>query len=112
VCLQKGCQLVSSAKKDAGRVVSSVPQSKIACPSCGRAFEPGASRVGINYCRGAALLQFIDAEPGLTAWELSRVSGIGYIDARGLSKLREYDAVITEAEEREAGGFRYHHWTA
>jgi hypothetical protein len=90
---------------------NSITQKSPECPSCSRVFKPGISWAGANFCRGAALLRFIDAEPGLSAWELSRISGIPYTDTtRGLAKLREYEAVTVEAEGREAGGFRYRRW--
>jgi hypothetical protein len=79
-----------------------------ACPSCGRVCEAGATWTGSNYCRGFTLLEFIQDNPGLSGWELAEISGVPYADAtRGLAKLREYGAVATEAEEREAGGIRY-----
>lgn len=92
---------------------SSITQKWPACPSCERVCEPGATWKGANFCRGVILLRCIDDEPGLSAWELARLSGMGYNDAsRGLSKLREYGAITVEAEEREAGGFRYRYWSA
>ena len=81
------------------------------CPSCGRVCKPGETWPGANYCRGLILLGFIEDAPGLTAWELSQASGVPYTDAtRGLAKLREFDAVSTEAEERPQGGYRYRYW--
>jgi hypothetical protein len=84
-----------------------------ACPSCSRACMPGTTWAGANYCRGAILLAIIDKKPGLTGWQLAQVSGLAYPRAvSGLAKLREYQAVRTEAEEREAGGFRYRYHPA
>ena len=81
------------------------------CPSCGRECEAGRTWRGANYCRGLALLRFIEDEPGLSGWELSQKSGVPYTDAtRGLAKLREYRVVHTESVERTKGGIRYHYW--
>jgi hypothetical protein len=89
------------------------PASSPACPSCGRAFRAGATWAGANYCRGLALLGFIQQNPGKSAWELSQVSGMPYVAAtRGLAKLREHEVVSIEAEERVQGGFRYRYWPA
>ena len=83
-----------------------------ACPSCGRICEPGKTWKGANYCRGLALLAFIAQAPGLSAWELSKLSGLPYKDTtRGLEKLREYGAVTTEREEIEGDRFRYKYFT-
>jgi hypothetical protein len=82
------------------------------CPSCGRAFEPGMTWPGANFCRGLTLLRFIEDQPGLSAWELSQASSIPYADTtHGLAKLREYRVVRAESEEREAGGVRYRYWS-
>jgi hypothetical protein len=84
-----------------------------ACPSCGRRFEAGLTWPGANFCRGFTLLPFIEENPGLSGWELSQLAGMDYSDAsRGLARLREYSAVATEAEEREAGGIRYRYSSA
>jgi hypothetical protein len=86
---------------------------KAACPSCGRACELGATWKGANYCRGLVLLQVINDNPGLSAWELSQISGVPYTDAtRGLAKLREFKVVSTESEERLEGGIRYRYYPA
>jgi hypothetical protein len=83
------------------------------CPSCGRVCDPAATWKGANYCRGFALLPFIESNPGLSAWELSQVSGMSYQDAtRGLAKLREYEAVLAEPEDRGDGSYRYRYWPA
>jgi hypothetical protein len=51
--------------------------------------------------------------PGLTTFELSLESGLSYQDAsRGLAKLREYNAVRFEPEQRAEGGIRYRHYPA
>jgi hypothetical protein len=91
---------------------ATISQSPPACPSCGRACEPGATWKGANYCRGLILLRFIEDKPGLSAWELSQISSVPYTDAtRGLAKLRDYQAVDTVMEERSGGdGFRYRYW--
>jgi hypothetical protein len=90
-----------------------VTLTKTICPSCGRLCEPAATWKGANYCRGLILLRFIEDQPGLSGWELSQTSGIPYTGATRLfAKLREYGVVTTEAEEREAGGFRYRYWPA
>ena len=94
---------------------SSIQQPRLTrptCPSCGRIFKPGSSWAGSNYCRGLFLLGFINDNPGLSGWELSEVSGLPYGDAtRGLTKLREYDAVATEKEDIEGDRFRYRYST-
>jgi hypothetical protein len=95
--------------------IPSNPQNALspACPSCGRVFQPGATWAGANYCKGLALLPFIQGTPGKSAWELSQASGLPYPDTtRGLAKLRGYNAVCTESEERVQGGVRYRYWPA
>jgi hypothetical protein len=83
------------------------------CPSCGRICDPASTWKGANYCRGLALLRFIEANPGLSRWELSKISGMSYNDTvRGLTKLREHNVVITQSEERAQGGTRYRYWPA
>ena len=82
------------------------------CPSCGRVFQSSASWAGANFCRGLLLLVFIEDTPGLSAWELSQLSGLPYEDTKkGLEKLREYDAVATVREEIEGDRFRYRYST-
>jgi hypothetical protein len=84
-----------------------------ACPSCGRLCDPGATWKGVNYCRGFALLSFIEQNPGLSAWELSQLAGMAYPHtSSALAKLHERKVVDTEAEERAEGGFRYRYWSA
>lgn len=81
------------------------------CPSCKRTCKPGATWAGANYCRGIILLDFIQDNPGLSAWELSQASGVPYTDAtRGLNKLREYGVVNTVSEDKGDGKFRYRYW--
>ena len=85
--------------------------TKPSCPSCGRVCASGATWKGANYCRGLILFRFIKDAPGLTGWELSQASGMNYTDAtRGLAKLREFDVVSTESEDRIQGGVRYRYW--
>jgi predicted transcriptional regulator len=53
-------------------------------------------------------MAFIAERPGLSAWELSGLSGLSYAQcSKGLQKLRDIEAVKYEAEERESGGIRY-----
>jgi hypothetical protein len=83
------------------------------CPSCGRPCAPGASWTGSNFCRGLILLDFVAKNPGQSAWELSLRSGIAYVEtSRALLKLREYNLVTFEAEERAQGGQRYRYYPA
>ena len=79
------------------------------CPSCGEVFEMGVFWQGANFCRGLFLLGVIAETPGLSAWELSDLSGIPMKDAqRGLEKLRSWDVVGYAAEDRGDGEtFRY-----
>jgi hypothetical protein len=78
------------------------------CSRCNKAFQLGATWHGANYCRAAFLLAVIAANPGLSTWELSQVSGIAYQDAsRALLRAREAGAVDLTVEEREQGGTRY-----
>jgi hypothetical protein len=82
------------------------------CPSCGRTCDPEATWQGVNYCRGLVLLRFIEANPGLSGWELSQISGMAYNDTvRGLAKLSERGVVITQSEDRVQGGVRYRYWS-
>jgi hypothetical protein len=75
------------------------------CPSCGHAFLPGVTWPGANYCRGMALIRFIEAHPGSSGWELSQTIGMPYNDVLGgLSKLRQFGAVVTRTEPRESEG--------
>jgi hypothetical protein len=81
------------------------------CPQCNRAFAPGQWWQGANYCRGLFLLNEIYVKSGLSAWELSQESGMAYRDVtKGLQKLRDWDIVVTETEEREQGGIRYRYF--
>lgn len=85
--------------------------SRPSYPSCARTIEPGASWKGSNHCKAAVLLPVIDSNPGLSTWELSHLCGVLYRDvARGLSKLREHEAVLVEKEDRGDGSYRYRHW--
>lgn len=69
------------------------------CPSCDRPCKRGATWHGANYCRGLALLRYIEDQPGLSGWELAQLSGIPYSDAtRGLAKLREFEVVEVAQE--------------
>jgi hypothetical protein len=79
------------------------------CPSCNRAFTPGDTWKGANYCRGLFLLGVIEKNPGLSAWELSEFTSMSMTDAqRGLAKLRDFKVVGYESEPRdEEGSFRY-----
>ena len=82
------------------------------CPHCQRLFEPGTTWKGANYCRGLFLLKVIGEYPGLSAWELSQKAKMAYGDTtRGLLKLRDFDLLTFEAEERDGGGQRYRYWS-
>jgi hypothetical protein len=88
-----------------------VSKSPPQCPSCGRTCDPESTWKGAHYCRGLALLRFIEANPGLSGWELSQISGMSYDDTtRGLAKLREHGVAITQSEDRAQGGARYRYW--
>jgi hypothetical protein len=90
-----------------------IPPSPPRCPSCGRTSEEAATWAGANYCRGLALLRFIEDQPGLSGWELAQVSGMPYPEAtRGLEKLRGKGAVAAQAEERADVGFRCRYYPA
>lgn len=81
------------------------------CPSCGRSIVPGTTWKGANYCRGLALLRFIEDDPGLSARELSQRGGVPYTDmTRGFAKHQEYLLVRTETKERQQSGTRYGYW--
>jgi hypothetical protein len=81
------------------------------CPSCKKTFEAGTTWTGANYCRGLALAVCIKDKPGLSAWELSKASGIAYGDVHaGLLKLRDFGVVSVESEERATGGERYRYY--
>jgi hypothetical protein len=83
------------------------------CPSCGRLCAPAASWPGSIFCRGLILLDFVAKKPGQSAWELSQASGIAYSDvSRALLKLRHYNLVTFEAEERDQGRQRYRYFPA
>jgi DNA-binding transcriptional regulator GbsR (MarR family) len=84
-----------------------------ACPSCNEPLKAGSSWIGANYCRGLFLLKAVAVTPGLSAWELSEHTGMVYKDvSNGLQKLREWDIVLTKAEERDQGGVRYRYYPA
>jgi hypothetical protein len=90
---------------------SNHPEKYPVCPGCKRSCTPLATWVGANYCRGRILLPVIARQPGLSGWELAEASGLCYGDAtKALAKLREYELVITKAEPRPQGGFRYRYW--
>lgn len=83
------------------------------CRFCGREFRQGEWWSWANMCRASHLLPIIVDNPGLSAWELSQVSGLNYQDtSKGLQKARDGGLVTTEAEDREAGGIRYRYWPA
>jgi hypothetical protein len=82
------------------------------CPACHRDFKPGEFWSGANFCRGRFLLPMIQEHPGLSAWELSRLTKMPYAGVtKGLQKLREWALVDFEAEDRENGGQRYRYST-
>ena len=81
------------------------------CPSCGRPFTPGVTWDNANSCRAFFLASHILDAPGLSAWELAKLTGLSYTDAtRGLVKAREYDLFRIKKEEKESGGFRYRYF--
>jgi hypothetical protein len=89
---------------------TSVTQSTYpACPKCGRRFIPGEYWSGANYCRSRFLVELVRDNEGLSAWELSQISGgMTYSDvSKGLQKSRDSKVVTTQAEDREQGGVRY-----
>ena len=54
---------------------------------------------------------FIEDSPGISAWELSELTGMSYQNAsRGLTKLRDHQVVEFRSEERDNGGIRYRHY--
>lgn len=79
------------------------------CPSCGRMFIPGVFWSGANYCRALYLMSALPEHEGSSAAELAEATGMTFGDAaKGMTRLRERDAVRFEAEERgQGGGFRY-----
>ncbi len=82
------------------------------CPSCEQSLDADGIQ-GVNYCRALFLLPFIEAAPGLTGWELSQRSGLSYgATVRGTQRLRDRDAVVAEAEDRDQGGIRFRYFPA
>ncbi len=82
-----------------------------ACPHCGNVFRPGLSWKGSNFCKAAYLIRFVAENPGITTWGISQITGFSYSDAtKGMAKARDQEAVSVEKEERDQGGFRYHHF--
>ena len=78
------------------------------CEFCHRSFGPSESWPGSNFCRAAFLLKFISVNPGLSAWEISKGSGMPYAGvSRGLTKAREWELLECTTEERDQGGIRY-----
>ena len=76
------------------------------CEVCGRPMAAGIFQV--NVCRAFVALAIVDEAPGLTAWELSKRSGITYADiSEGLNKARANSWVEAVQEDRDQGGIRY-----
>lgn len=81
------------------------------CPHCSLVLRPESNWPQVNYCRGLTLLPWIEQRPGLSAWELSQVSGMGYSQvSKGVAKLRALEIIRGEPEQREVGGFRYRYY--
>lgn len=78
------------------------------CPHCDLEFRPGIFWNQANYCRGRFLLPVIEANPGLSTWELHQKSGMPYaLVSKGIAKLRDWELVVFESEDRDQGGIRY-----
>lgn len=85
-----------------------MPDEVLACPVCNRDLYVDQYWAGINACRGLALLPWVETHPNMTAWELSKLSGMAYSQvSKGMAKLRDMEAVNYESEDREVGGIRY-----
>lgn len=83
------------------------------CLYCKRDFGPGVNWHGVNFCRAAALLPFIELHPNLSAWELSQQTKLSYAEVtKGITKAREYNALEFDEEERDQGGKRYRYRVA
>ena len=82
-----------------------------ACPSCGTPFEVGKWWGGSNYCLGLFMLDIVANNPGLSAWELSQRCTMDYANvSKGLNKLRDFEVIQVEPEERTQGGIRYRYF--
>jgi hypothetical protein len=78
------------------------------CPGCERDLVPEGQWHGANFCRGLFLMDSIAENPGQSAWELSKSTGLSYAQcAKGLAKIRAQDAIGYEPEDRDGGGIRY-----
>jgi len=85
--------------------------SSLNCLHCGRELAVDSAWTQVNYCRGFTLLPWILNHPGLSAWELAGISGMGYAQvSKGVAKLRDLEFVRGDPEPREAGGFRYRYY--
>ena len=85
-----------------------VQATKMLCKTCGRPFGLDQAWMGINYCRARLLVEVVRNAPGLSAWELSRLSGLPYGETnRGLTKGRDWGIFDLVQEDRTQGGFRY-----
>jgi transcription initiation factor IIE alpha subunit len=83
-------------------------KTKPKCPSCGQVFRPGHHWHGANYCRALLLLDTLVDHSGMSAAELAKQCGMPFGDAqKGMTKLRDHDAVDFWCEERDQGGIRY-----
>ena len=80
------------------------------CPACKREFRPGDFWLGANFCRARFLFPLIATRPGLTTAEIAHESGMPYnLTLKALAKMRGYDLLEWDAEERTQGGQRYHY---
>ena len=81
------------------------------CPHCGGSFRPGVHWLRSNYCKAAYLIRVLAANPGVSTWEISQLSGLAYSDAvKGMNKARALQVVVAEPEERAQGGIRFRHY--